>query len=137
MPLAELEFIMQEILRLLPYFIPLIVIEYGLLIFALVQLLSLPFGNTAGQATFRLAVINAKGQQAGLITLFVRWAIVWLSLFVPMLGARYLIKQGQQSAAFTWAVIVLVLWIGAAIYAVIYPNRGLHDRLAGTWVVRR
>ena len=38
MDLAELEFIMQEILRLLPYFIPLIIIEYGLLIFALVQL---------------------------------------------------------------------------------------------------
>jgi hypothetical protein len=38
MPLAELELIMQEILRLLPYFIPLIIIEYGLLIFALVQL---------------------------------------------------------------------------------------------------
>ena len=38
MPLAELEFIMRELLRLLPYFIPLIVIEYGLLIFALVQL---------------------------------------------------------------------------------------------------
>jgi hypothetical protein len=38
MPLAELEFIMREIIRLLPYFIPLIIIEYGLLIFALVQL---------------------------------------------------------------------------------------------------
>jgi hypothetical protein len=38
MSLAEIEFIMQEILRLLPYFIPLIIIEYGLLIFALVQL---------------------------------------------------------------------------------------------------
>jgi len=38
MDLAELEFIMQEVLRLLPYFIPLIIIEYGLLIFALVQL---------------------------------------------------------------------------------------------------
>ncbi len=38
MPLAELEFIMQEIIRLLPYLIPLLIIEYGLLIFALVQL---------------------------------------------------------------------------------------------------
>jgi uncharacterized RDD family membrane protein YckC len=30
-----------------------------------------------------------------------------------------------------------LLWIGAAVYAVIVPNRGLHDRLAGTWVVRQ
>jgi len=38
MNLAEIEFMMQEITRLLPYFIPLIIIEYGLMIFALVQL---------------------------------------------------------------------------------------------------
>ncbi len=38
MDLAELESIMSEIIKLLPYFIPIIIIEYGLLIFALVQL---------------------------------------------------------------------------------------------------
>lgn len=38
MYLAELESIMREVLKFLPYLIPLIVIEYGLLIFALVQL---------------------------------------------------------------------------------------------------
>jgi len=38
MALAELESIMSEIIKLLPYFIPIIIIEYGLLIFALVQL---------------------------------------------------------------------------------------------------
>jgi len=38
MALTELETIMSEIIKLLPYFIPVIIIEYGLLIFALVQL---------------------------------------------------------------------------------------------------
>ncbi|MCD4669421.1 MAG: PLDc N-terminal domain-containing protein [Actinomycetia bacterium] len=38
MDLAELESIMSEVIKLLPYFIPVIIIEYGLLIFALVQL---------------------------------------------------------------------------------------------------
>jgi len=38
MDLTELESIMSEIIKLLPYFIPIIIIEYGLLIFALVQL---------------------------------------------------------------------------------------------------
>ena len=38
MPLAELESIINEIIKLLPYFIPVLIIEYGLLIFALVQL---------------------------------------------------------------------------------------------------
>lgn len=38
MALTELESIMSEIIKLLPYFIPIIIIEYGLLVFALVQL---------------------------------------------------------------------------------------------------
>ena len=38
MDLVELESIISEIIKLLPYFIPVIIIEYGLLIFALVQL---------------------------------------------------------------------------------------------------
>jgi uncharacterized RDD family membrane protein YckC len=54
-----------------------------------------------------------------------------------MLLAIPLIKRGQPTAAFTWALVLLLLWIGAAVYAAVHPNRGLHDRLAGTWVVRR
>lgn len=34
----DINFIMTEILRLLPFFIPLIIIEYGLMIYAIVQL---------------------------------------------------------------------------------------------------
>jgi len=33
----DINFMMSEILRLLPFFIPLIIIEYGLMIYALVQ----------------------------------------------------------------------------------------------------
>jgi hypothetical protein len=51
--------------------------------------------------------------------------------------AALLIKWGEPDAAFILSVVLLVLWISAAVYAVIVPNRGLHDRLAGTWVVRR
>lgn len=38
MSLAELELIMREITRLIPFLIPIILIELGLLVFALVQL---------------------------------------------------------------------------------------------------
>jgi len=105
---------------------------------ALIQLLALPlFRTTPSHATFRLAVINAKGQCANRVTLLRRWAIVWLPLFFPMLFVALLIKRGEHNAAFILAIVLLVLWISAAVYAVIVPNRGLHDRLAGTWVVRR
>ena len=48
-----------------------------------------------------------------------------------------LLLNTAEGTAFISALVLLVLWISAAIYAVIHPNRGLHDRLAGTWVVRR
>ena len=83
------------------------------------------------------ARINGKGQRADVVTLLRRWAIVWLPLFIPMLFVALLTERAGLTAAFIWAIVLLVLWISAAVYAVIVPNRGLHDRLAGTWVVRR
>lgn len=108
-----------------------------LVFFALIQLLQLPFGSTASQSTFRLAIINAGGRRAGISTLFVRWAIVWLPFLAVMLPAAFLIYKDRHTAAFIWAAVWFMLWISAAVYAVLYPSRGLHDRLAGTWVVRR
>jgi eukaryotic-like serine/threonine-protein kinase len=104
---------------------------------ALIQLLGLPFHSTASHAIYRLAVVNAKGQRANRLMLLRRWAIVWLPLFLPMLFVALLIKKAELTAAFIWALVLLLLWISAAVYAVVHPHRGLHDRLAGTWVVRR
>ncbi|MGB2863163.1 MAG: RDD family protein, partial [Sedimentisphaerales bacterium] len=105
---------------------------------ALIQLLALPlFRTAASHSIFRLAVVNAKGGPADSTKLLVRWAIVWLPLFFPMLFVALLIKRAELTAAFISALVLLLLWISAAVYAVIHPNRGLHDRLAGTWVVRR
>jgi hypothetical protein len=107
-------------------------------VIALVQLLELPlFRTTAGHAIFRLAVINADGQRAGRVKLLLRWAVIWLPLFLPMLLAALSIGKAGPTAGFIFALVLLTLWIGAAIYAVIVPNRGLHDRIAGTWVVRQ
>jgi uncharacterized RDD family membrane protein YckC len=104
---------------------------------ALFQFLGLALRSTIGHAIFRLAVVNTKGRPANRVTLLVRWAIVWLPLFLPMSFAALLIQRGEHNAAFILSVALLVLWISAAVYAVVYPHRGLHDRLAGTWVVRQ
>jgi hypothetical protein len=103
---------------------------------ALCQLLGLLFRSTMSHSIFRLAVVNAKGQCANRVTLLLRWAIVWLPLFVPILLVALLIKRAE-SIAFICTLVLLGLWIGAAVYAVVHPHRGLHDRLAGTWVVRQ
>ncbi len=102
---------------------------------ALIQLLELAFRNIASHAIFRLAIVNAKGERANRATLYIRWAIVWLPLLLPMTLVALLINRAED-AAFIVAVSALLLWIGAAVYAVVNPHRGLHDRLVGTWVVR-
>jgi uncharacterized RDD family membrane protein YckC len=103
---------------------------------ALFQLLGLALRSTIGHSIFRLAVVNPKGECANRVTLLWRWAIVWLPLFIPMSFAALLIKRAE-GIVFISALVLLLLWVGAAVYAVVHPNHGLHDRLAGTWVVRR
>jgi hypothetical protein len=104
---------------------------------ALLQLVELQFRSTASHDIFRLAVVNAQGKRAGRMTLLRRWAIVWVPLFVPTLILAWLIKKAEPAAALIGALTILGLWMCGAVYAVIHPHRGLHDRLAGTWVVRR
>ncbi len=116
-----------------------VVMTSALLVFGgigLMQLLELAFRNTASHAIFRLAVVDAKGERAKRGRLYFRWAIIWLPLFVTIAVVGMLINRAE-GVAFIFALIMLGLWIGAAVYAVIYPHCGLHDKLAGTWVVRR
>jgi hypothetical protein len=58
-------------------------------------------------------------------------------LFGPLVFVGLLVTWGKEDMAFLMACGLLLLWMGAAVYAVFHPNRGLHDRLAGHWVVRR
>ena len=102
-------------------------------VMAVAQLLELPFRSTASHSIFRLAVITADGKPAGIARLWLRWAIVWLPLLVPMGWVMVM----RRDLLFVAALMVLLPWLGAAVYAVAHPHRGLHDRLAGTWVVRR
>ena len=103
---------------------------------ALMQLLELPFRTTVGHAIFRLAVINAAGAPASRLHLLVRWAIIWLPLLLPaaLMALWWDRVEGIAAVFFFW---LLLLWVGAAAYAVVNPHRGFHDRLARTWVVRQ
>jgi tRNA A-37 threonylcarbamoyl transferase component Bud32 len=103
---------------------------------ALADLLGIPFRGTASHAIFRLAVINARGELAAPTQLLARWAIVWLPLLGPLSLAAWLLPRAGGIAAFL-GLGALLLWVGAAVCAVVDPHRGGHHRLAGTWVVRR
>jgi hypothetical protein len=103
---------------------------------ALIQLLGLPFRTTVGQTIFRLAVVNARGEPAVRSHLLARWAIVWLPMLVPISVAALSIRGGG-GVTYGAAFLLLLLWLGGAAHSVVHPHRGLHDRMAGTWVVRQ
>jgi len=101
--------------------------------YALMEFLVLPFRTAIGHATFRLAVVDARGKPSSRSRLLARWAIVWL----PLLLAVSLAVLPSASALVPAALALVLLWIGLGAHAVAHPHRGLQDRLAGTWVVRR
>ncbi len=103
---------------------------------ALVHLLLLPFRTTASHPIFRLAVVDHRGEPAGRTRLLVRWAAAWLPPLAPVAIVAWL-PEAAEAIAFTSALALLLLWIGAAVHAGVHSGRGLHDRMAGTWVVRR
>jgi hypothetical protein len=103
---------------------------------AVIQLLALPLRTTFGHSIFRLAVVGFHGQRAGVLRLLGRWAIVWVPLFVPIFLFVPFLSWDEPTTASVFVFLWLLLWIGAAVYAVMHPSRGLQDRLAGTWVVR-
>lgn len=102
---------------------------------ALFQLLALPFRSTSSHALFGLVVVDTDGARATMLILARRWLIVWLPLMIPLLIAFWMTQTGWDP--FALLLVSLLLWIAAAVYAVVHPNRGLHDQLMGTWVVRR
>ncbi len=103
---------------------------------ALANLLGLPFRSTVGQQIFRLAVVDGRGEPATRARLLARWAIVWLPLLVPMSLVAWLLRD-SASLSLILALALLLGWLGATVYTVLHPSRGLHDRLADTWIVRR
>jgi uncharacterized RDD family membrane protein YckC len=104
---------------------------------ALVQLLEIPFRTSFGQSIFRLAVVNADGEPAGIPSMVARWMIIWIPLLVPMFIVALWLREANPGVAIVLALATLLAWIAAALYAVFNPGRGLHDKLAGTWVVRQ
>ncbi len=103
---------------------------------ALVQLVLIPFRASSGHSLFRMAVVDAAGELATRRRLLGRWAVSWLPLLLPLAGAFLAVgaaDAGFWVAAAAWSGV----WLGAVLGGVLWePHRGLHDRLAGTWVVR-
>ena len=92
---------------------------------------------------FGMAIVRRHGGEASRPRLFWRALVAWFPLF---LGAPFLLALAVFSSAdyakygpiLIGILLVIVLaWLGAAILALVWPNRGVADRLSGTTLVPR
>jgi eukaryotic-like serine/threonine-protein kinase len=117
-----------------PWLDRLLIPALGVLVaIAILQLPSLLFRSTASLAIFRLAVVDVHGARASRVRLLVRWALVWVPLFLLLFAAAQLPLPLARVVSPT----ILLLWTAVAMHTARHPHRGCHDLLAGTRVVRR
>jgi eukaryotic-like serine/threonine-protein kinase len=112
----------------------------GFLIFvAVAQFLTiLIFGTTPGQRMFGYAVVNESGGFAGRPRMLLRWFIAWLPASALWICSTLLFVTHHRSpVALAFMIAAALIWLAGLTAALLHPNRGPHDRLAGTWLVPR
>jgi hypothetical protein len=88
---------------------------------------------------FRLALVDAAGDEATRWRALWRAALAWAPLIGLQLLADWAIMALAVPSTVTWTLVgalCAVMVIGAC-WAIADPARGLHDRVAGTWLVPR
>jgi hypothetical protein len=91
------------------------------------------------QRLLRVAVVDASGTEVSRWRALWRATLAWLPLISLQLLADYASMALGMHPTAGWA-IVGSLWVILAIgmcWAIVEPARGLHDRIAGTWLVPR
>jgi hypothetical protein len=87
------------------------------------------FRTTLGQRFFGFAVVGKDGEPAGRVRLLWRWCLVWGALAVPLFF---------NDLGFLLAVAGTVLfWSTCCVIAILNPERGVQDAIAGTRIVPR
>jgi hypothetical protein len=86
-----------------------------------------------------LSVVLANGHRAWRLQCAWRALVVWVPVTALLWLAPWLDAYDPEQARWSWAcwVTALAVLFGFAALAVRTPARGLHDRLAGTYVVPR
>jgi uncharacterized RDD family membrane protein YckC len=136
---------LEKIRRIEGMFVPLIAGVMSMIIGALIAIWGLiwsvflpggPLLRAAG-----LAAVTRHGRQIGRLRSAVRVLVTWSPAIVLGIGQHFYFEiTGDnlfQTAAWWLAVGTLLPLVFGALWTVAHPERGLHDRLTGTWIVPR
>jgi hypothetical protein len=84
-----------------------------------------------------IALVRSDGREPSGLARGWRAFLVWAPFTILLAGSRYLQETTPEASGLTWGLWIggIVLLVGYAAHALVFPSRGLHDRLAGTVLV--
>jgi hypothetical protein len=106
---------------------------------------------------FSLALVDHAGKPASRVRLFGRWALVWVPGGVAgffsagLMVLAFMSVQGMeeifpitpsmvhrmQVSGLLTSLVCGTIWLALIVLAAVNPHRGVHDRLARTWLVAK
>jgi uncharacterized RDD family membrane protein YckC len=94
-------------------------------------------GRVLGLRMFGITVVNRAGQRASRFRLVVRWVLAWVPILVALLLLVMVTPADSDNGNVVYMIGPLAIVAAGLVWSLLRPQRGLHDRLAGTWLVPR
>ncbi|HEX3724785.1 MAG TPA: hypothetical protein VHV08_01020, partial [Pirellulales bacterium] len=85
--------------------------------------------------TLGVEIVTANGRLASRGRTLWRSAIAWSPLLLTPILMILLPPMVRGTPSFAWLAIVPAVYLALVAWSLTMPGRGLHDRLAGTWLV--
>jgi uncharacterized RDD family membrane protein YckC len=105
------------------------------LLFSIVSSLAVPGG--AATRMIGLAVVKRDGTEIGRWRSLARTLIAWMPIFVGLIPLPAFEKLGFESTIKLCLGLSVGVMIAGVVWTIAAADRGLHDRIVGTWVVPR
>jgi hypothetical protein len=105
------------------------------LCFSIVSSIAVPGGVTT--RLIGLAVVTRDGNEIGRVRSLARTLIAWAPILVWLVSVPAQIDMGPGPGSVLAIGLVFGAMTAGVVWAIAAPDRGLHDRIVGTWVVPR
>ena len=105
------------------------------LFFSIVSSIAVPGG--VATRLIGLAVVTRDGNEIGRVRSLARTLIAWAPILVWLVSVPAQIDMGPGPGSVLAISLVFGAMIAGVVWTIAAADRGLHDRIAGTWVVPR
>ena len=119
------------------FFVSMITVVASVLVLLFSVVSSIAVRGGVATRAIGLAVVTQDGKEISRRRSLARTLIAWLPMLVSSLLMPALISAGKGPAAVVSVGLASAVMIAGVVWTIATADRGLHDRIAGTWVVPR